>query len=167
MLLYFTGNLNRESLSGLWGREEADAAAAQPYRAEVEPLIAAVREKEQELKQREAEIEEEEKRLSLMRKELESLRDNLEKILADVNTSLDGADEAQDQRLTTVAESVASMEAKNAAETLMSELFTPEEAAMVIERIEEERTRGNILNEMEPDKAALVLQALKGRGYGS
>lgn len=167
MLLLFTGNLNREGLAKLRGREEAAVAPVQPYIADVEPLLAAIREKEQELQQREGRIEEEEKRLALMRKELESLRDNLEKILADVNTSLEGVDEAEDQRLTTVAQSVASMEAKNAAQTLTSELFTPGEAAMIIERIEEERVRGNILNEMEPESAALVLQALKEHGYGS
>jgi flagellar motility protein MotE (MotC chaperone) len=167
IMLYFTGNLNREGLSRLWREEPEVVAPAEPMMAEVEPLIVAIREKEQELKQREAEIKKEEERLAVMRKELESLRDNLEKILADVNESLDGVDEAKDQRLTTVAQSVASMEAKNAAETLTSELFTPEEAAMIIERIEEERDRGSILNEMEPDKAALVLQALKDRGYGT
>jgi flagellar motility protein MotE (MotC chaperone) len=167
MLLFLTGNLNREGLAKLRGREEAAVAPAQPRISDVEPLLTAIREKEQELQQREAQIGEEEKRLAVMRKELEALRDNLEKILADVNTSLEGVDEAEDQRLTTVAQSVASMEAKNAAQTLTSELFTPDEAAMIIERIDEERIRGNILNEMEPESAALVLQALKDRGYGS
>ena len=88
-------------------------------------------------------------------------------ILADLNRSLDGAYAALDQRLPTVAKSVASMEAKKAAETLTSELFTPEEAAMILQRVEEDRTRGSILDEMAPEKAALVLQALKNPRHGS
>ena len=167
MVLFFTGNLNRAGIVQLLGRKQAAIEPAQPPAEEADPLIAALREKEQELKQRETQIAEEEKRLALMRKELESLRKNLDSILADLNRSLDGADAALDQRLLTVAKSVASMEAKKAAETLTSELFTPEEAAMILQRVEEDRTRGSILDQMAPEKAALVLQALKNPRHGS
>lgn len=169
LLLLFTGNLNQPGIARLTGRhqEEAVVAPVLPSPADIGPLLTALREKEQELEQREARIDEEEKRLTLMRKELEALRTSLESLLKDVNESIEGADEAQNQRLQTVAQSIASMEAKNAAETLTSELFTPEEAALIIQRIEEERIRGNILNEMTPDKAALVLQALKRHDFGS
>jgi flagellar motility protein MotE (MotC chaperone) len=168
LLLYFTGNLNEGGIARLTGGQALPAVGPPPAQTGVaEPLMNALREKEQELEAREAELEVEEKRLELMRKELETLRKNLDTILNDVNQSLDAEDQAQVERMNTVAESIASMEAKNAAETLTSDLFTPEEAAKILERIEEERVRGNILNEMTPEKAALVLQALNKRRYGS
>ena len=168
LLLYFTGNLNQAGIARLTGQApEAVVGPPQPQTGDVGPLMSALREKEQDLAAREAEIEVEEKRLELMRKELETLRENLDTILKDVNQSLDTEDQAQTERMQTVAQSIASMEAQNAAETLTSDLFTPEEAARILEQIEEERIRGNILNEMTPEKAALVLQALNKRRYGS
>jgi len=168
LLLFLTGNLNRESLARLRGGGEETAPVPVAEEAdETSALLTTLREKEVQLAEREAAVQEEEKRLALLRKELESLRDSLETMQKKVNESMDSADEAINTRMETVARSLASMEAKNAAQTLTSEMFTPDEAAMILQRIEEDRKRGEILNEMPPDEAAVVLQALKKRTYGS
>ncbi len=167
LMLYFTGNLDQESIARLLRRGEMPLLEPAPRAHDADPLMAALREKERALAERERHIAEEERRLALMRQELSTLRDNVERILREVDESLDEADEAYGERIQRVAESIASMEAQNAAETLMSELFTPQEAAEILQRIEEDRTRGNILNEMTPERAALILQALRNRRHGS
>ena len=169
LLLLFTGNLNREGLARLrrGGEETAPPAPVVGVADETDALLTTLRTKEQQLAEREAAIQEEEKRLAQVRRELQTLRDSLETMQKKVNESMDSADADAHTRMEAVARSLASMEAKNAAQTLTSEMFTPDEAATILQCIEEDRKRGEILDEMQPNEAATVLQALKKRSYGS
>ena len=72
LLLFLTGNLNREGLARLRGGGEETAPVPVAEEAdETSALLITLREKEVQLAEREAAVQEEEKRLALLGKELE------------------------------------------------------------------------------------------------
>jgi flagellar motility protein MotE (MotC chaperone) len=162
--LYFTGNLNEESLQRVLGREVAPDPDAPPAAStSVGPLAEALREKEQEIAEREAALAERERQVAIRIEEISRLQAKLEELQDELDTSMDNADTARQERIRVQAISIAAMKAQNAAQLLMS--FSPEEAADILyfesggKSIIDTRAQGAILDALDTDFATSLLRA--------
>ncbi|MBI4557746.1 MAG: hypothetical protein HY706_09190 [Candidatus Hydrogenedentes bacterium] len=165
-MMAFTGNLSSEKLGKLWKKNPpADSAtAAQAPSPEppddLDPIVKALNQREEELNKREARVQEEEARLKLVNQELDQLREELKQTLQEVQTSVTSADQDREKRLTDVAKSLENMKPDSAAKAL--EGWPPQDAAAIL-RLIKDKDRGKILDKMEAQKATDVLLALQER----
>lgn len=161
-----SGNLSMETLNRIIGREAADKKSepATPVEEpdDIDPLVKALKAREEKVAQREAELAKEAARLDQDKAHVKELVGELEQILAQITQSLDTADANREKQIGEVAKSFASMKPKNAAQALET---LPAEDAIAYLKYIKEKDRGKILDEMQPDKVAVLLQMLQERGY--
>jgi len=152
-----SGHLNREGFEKILKKDTAPTpAAVKPDPAN--PLLRALQKQREALAKREAKLKEDEQRVRAMQADLDQLRDELEEVLSEIQAKLSEEDAAQQQRLAKVAEALADMKPRNAAETL--ETFTADEASRVLMLVKD-RDRTKILDAMEQEQAALILKTLQ------
>lgn len=158
--LYLSGALTKEGLRKLLDVEPAPVTenVAAVSEAQIPEVVKALNEREQELDEREAALKTEAARIDETRAQLEELRTVLRDLVADASQSLDEADAEHQQRLQNVALSLGAMKAQQAAEAISA--WAPEDAAVVLQMIEE-RPRGKILDNLNPDEAAAILRAME------
>lgn len=163
-LLFSQGMLNQESIEQiLQGAPPPETVTAPVAPAEsVDALARQQRAREEALNRREEALREQEQRITMAQQDLAGLYNQLNTLLTDFNASLDSLDEDRDQRLTEVANSLARMEARRAAEAVAN----LDEAVQVevLGRITE-RARGEILTQMDPEVAARILSRFQEPRY--
>lgn len=157
-----TGNLNKESLMRLSGKEEVVAEAPAESKDDLSPLLKALKEREEALNKREEDLKRKEDLVAIQQKDLDNLKAELDETLEQVKASLQEADASRDERLTEVAKSFEAMKAENAAAALES--WPTEDAADILQRVKE-KGRGKILDKMEPAKAAMILKTIQDPIY--
>lgn len=152
-----SGHLNREGLEKIFKKDSAaPPALAKPDPAN--PLLRALEKQREALNQREAKLKEDEQRVRAMQADLDQLRDELKEVLSEIQAKLSEEDTAYQERLAKVAESLADMRPRTAAETLKT--FTADEASRVLMLVKD-RQRTKILDAMEQEQAALILKTLQ------
>lgn len=157
--VYLAGGFTQEGMQKLLGIETPKPLEAAPPSAEQIPeVVAALNEREAELTERENAVKTEEQRIQQTRTQLEELRATLQALVEEATKSLDQADSDKQQRLVNVANSLSAMEPESAAKAIES--WLPQDAAIVMQLMDDE-VRGEVLNTMEPDKAAAILSAMK------
>lgn len=156
-----TGNLNKEALLRLMGREEAPSSAPE----EKDPLGPAARRIETE-RQRlidwEAKLTEHDDRLRQRQQVLDETLSQVQEIQDQLAENLDDMDAEHTQRIKDTAKLVAAMKAQSAAKSL--EELPPEDAAEILRNIKD-RTAGRILDAMEPRRRTQLLQIIQERKY--
>lgn len=159
--MYMAGGFTKEGLQKLLGVEPVQTAEATPPASteQIPELLKAIKEREAELDEREAVLKAEEARVNEQRAQLVELRTTLSALVAEATKTMDEAEASKRQQLQNVALSLSAMEPENAADAIGS--WAPEDAAIVLQLIEEERQRGAILDSLEPDQAASVLRAMQ------
>jgi flagellar motility protein MotE (MotC chaperone) len=157
-----TGNLSKEQLSKLFAGEEPAPATPQEEPDDLDPILKALSGREEEIKERETELREWEGRLKLRERDLEELADELRLAHTQFVASLDEADADYAERIAEASKTLGKMKPKNAAEVLKA--WPPEDGARILMGVDD-RSRGKILDELDPDKAALFLRALQEREY--
>lgn len=157
--LHLSGNLNKEGIERIFGKEPPPAPAEEADTVSQDPLTDALKKKEESLKAREEELRQKEEQVKKMTADLEALRSDIATMQAQMEEKLSQEDAAQAERLQTVAQSLSKMKPANAAASLES--WDPKEAATVLKLVKE-RERGRILDAMG-DKAAPLLRALQDK----
>lgn len=158
-----TGNLSKEGFDKILNRGEPEpAAAGAASQEQLDPLLKAIEERETRLKEKAEALEKRAEQLDIRERDLEELREELQRVYTQFTESLDQADATHEERLRDVAKSLAGMSPENAAQVLQE--WPPSEAARILRDVDE-GDRGDILDEMEADKAALILRALQERAY--
>jgi len=157
-----TGNLSGEQLSKIFAKEEATPVAPLEKPDDLDPILRALSKREEAIKGREAELREWEERLKLRERDLEELGDELRQAHTQFVASLDEADADYALRIEEASKTLGKMKPKNAAEVLKE--WPPEDGARILMGVDE-RNRGKILDELDPDRAALFLRALQERAY--
>ena len=130
-----------------------------------EPLDALARQqraREEALDRREQALQQQEQRITMARQDLTGLYAQLNALLSDFNASLDALDEDREARLEEVAKSLGSMEARKAAQTIAG--LDEDIQVMVLGRIAD-RSRGEILSNLEPELAARILSRFQEPRY--
>ncbi|GMU93105.1 MAG: hypothetical protein AMXMBFR4_21630 [Candidatus Hydrogenedentota bacterium] len=167
--LAMTGNLSADGIRKLVGSTGPPAVKPLPVVTldatdQMPDLARALKEREEELNVREARLKAEEERLEQARAQLDELRASLENLIADATSTADKADAERQQRLESVAQSLGTMKAPQAAQAI--EDWPPEDAAQLLQLIDE-RARGKILDSLTPDRAAAFLRAMREVGAGA
>lgn len=158
-ILAVTGNLSPELWKRMVAPAPAPAATAPAPQDSLGPLAEALKQKETHLTLREQELRQREARVEQRERELDRLRADLEVLRVEISTAMDTADEEQQARRKTVADTLAAMRPENAARTLQS--MGRDEVAAILNLVPA-RSRGKIMDAMkEQDVAAGVLQALQ------
>ncbi len=156
--LALTGNLTKENILEIVKPQPKETTAAETTEDDVGPLSRALQKREAELDKRERELDKQEERLDQRLAELKALREEIAQIRKQIQTALEKQDAERDKRMQDVADSLAEMDPANAAQTI--EQWPTEDAAVAL-RLIKERERGKILDEMDPEKAGLVLRSLQ------
>jgi flagellar motility protein MotE (MotC chaperone) len=157
-----TGNLSGEALSKLLGGGQP--AAADPAQGDdLDQLARMVRDREKALDEERASVEENRKRVEQTKREMEELMVKLGQTMQDVAATGERADVEYQERLKSVADTIASMDKKSAAQAL--DEYTPERAAEILSKLDED-ARATILSEMDPGKVAPILEELRRTAFG-
>jgi len=131
----------------------------------VESLDALARQqraREEALNRREEALQQQEQRVTMARQDLLGLYGQLNTLLTEFNTSLDALDEDREERLNEVASSLGGMDARKAAQTIAG--LDEEIQVQVLGRIPN-RSRGEILSNLEPEDAARILSRFQEPRY--
>ena len=159
LALLLTGNLSKQALEQVMGKEAVLEMEGQSQDENLGALAEEIKQKEATFTKREQQLKARETQLIQRELELEQLRTQLESIQKEIDSSLENADKARQVRLQTVALTIASMKADKAAERL--EELPPEDVAEILQLIEKDKDRGKIMESLEPKFATRVLRALQ------
>ncbi len=159
LALALTGNLRQDALMAMIGKKPAETVAVSAPE-DVTGLVAQLQAREEALKQKELQLEQREAQIVSREQSLAQMRADLEALQQQVDTSLDEDAAQRKVRLQTVAVTISSMKAKDAAERLRG--FPTEEVAEILQLMEKAKDRADILSAMEPKAATDVLRALQG-----
>jgi len=151
-----SGNLSQENLKRLFSKPAPRPSAAQPSR--IDALVQHLKDREAELDQREQQVREDEDRLAKREADLAALRTELLAVQAEIEDTLQTADEEHQESLTEVAANISKMKPANAVEVLTN---WPREDVVAILRLIPDRQRVKILDTMDPNEATVLLQALQ------
>jgi flagellar motility protein MotE (MotC chaperone) len=162
-LLYSQGLLTEEGLRQVLqgGPPPATPAIHEPVEA-LDTLARQQRAREEALNRREETLQQQEQRVTMARQDLMGLYDQLNGLLTEFNASLDALDADREERLNEVANSLARMDARKAAQTVAG--LDEEVQVQVLGRIAD-RSRGDILSNLEPDVAARILSRFQEPRY--
>lgn len=154
------GRLNKESLDRILGREavlevvEEDPAG---------PLVESLNTERARLSEWDSKLRKQADLLAIREGELSATWNEVRTIQAEITAAMDELDDRQTAGMTEVANTLATMEAKNAAVDL--EAMTPEQAALLLPMIDE-RARGEILDSMtDTQHRALIFQVMQEAKY--
>lgn len=156
-----TGHLNQESFQRILGKEVTKEATGEEHKVTADSLGALA----QQLKQRESaiaakekELAESETRLEARKKSLDQQAVELKTLMEQIDGNLAQAEQDRQAKIKAQALSVANMDAESAAKALES-LPTQDAAAILLDV--KDKQRGEILNNLTPEKAATILKALQ------
>jgi len=162
--LALTGNLSKETLDRMMGKESAvttpSAVAPPPQSDSVGPLVQQLKKKEESLKKREQELNEQATQLDQRQQELERMRTDLEGMQKQIQTAVQDADKERDGRLQAIAITISEMKPDKAAERLKG--MSAQDVAEILGFVKP-KDRGKIVEAMEADMATRVLRALQER----
>jgi len=157
-----TGNLSGEALSKIFGG--GPPAVVDPALGDdLDQLARMVRDREKALDEERASVDEDRKRVEQAKREMEELMVKLGQTMRDVAVTGEKADADYQERLQSVADTIASMNKKSAAQALAE--YTPERAAEILSKLDED-ARATILSGMDPGKVAPILEELRRTAFG-
>lgn len=156
-----SGNLNRETLNRLIGRETATRTLVVEEDV-IGPVAQKLKEERENLNKKAADVEEREGQLNLREQALDETLKEIRRLQEQIAGDLDTMDAERAQSLEDVAKSLSKMTPGNAASSLES--WPTEEAAEIL-RLIKERNRGKILDAMDQKRASLLLQTMAERKY--
>ena len=157
-MLAYTGNLNKEGLDKLLGRNQPEVAVETALEPDdLSETAKALHEREEAIAARERDLEQQQQRLSETQSQMEELRGTLEELIAQLTKTADTIDADEATRLQDVAKSLGGMKADQAA--ILLEEWTPEQGARLLQLIPE-RSRGKILDKMNEKIAADFLKEM-------
>lgn len=164
LALALTGNFSKEALNRLMNNEPEMTAEAQPEADPLGPLAAQLKKKQEELKAREAELQAREAQLEQRAQSLAQLQTQLEEIQQKLYGSLEDAEAEQALRLKTIAVTVEAMKPDKAAERLAK--MPPDDVAEILAQVKD-KSRGKIVEAMDPEFATNVLRAMQDISVGA
>ena len=156
-----SGNLSEEGFDRLLGAEELSPVTVDPE-DDLDPLLKALKSREEAVRMAEKDLESRQENLEIRERDVETMLKDVAQVLEQLTESLDDADTGYEKNLTETAKSLEGMKAKSAAEVL--EKIPLEDAAQLLLRIKD-RDRGKILDEMDPELTAQVIQILQRKSY--
>ena len=159
--MFFTGNLSQEGFDRLLGTEEPAPAVSEPE-DDLDPLLKALKSREETVRDGEKDLEARQKNLEIRERDVETMLKDVTQVLEQLTDSLDETDADHEKLLVETAKSIEGMKAKNAAEVLGE--IPIEDAAQLLLRIKD-RDRGKILDEMDPEQTAQIIQILQRKPY--
>jgi len=144
-MLAATGNLNKDAVAKLLGREVEVVADAPP---EVDPSTGLVKELKTErerLTQKLKELDERDEQLNLREQEVDATLAEIQALHELINANMEKLDAAQDENLVALSKTLASMKAQEAAISLSA--MEPKDAVKLLPLIKD-RDRGKIMDAM-------------------
>ena len=156
-----TGKLNPESISRLLGREEAEEPTVGGHQ-DLSPLALKMNEEQNRLREWESRLGDEEARLAQRERDLDLTLDEITEAQTQVVAALDQLDAEQQAAVQSIAKTMESMNAQNAAADLSA--MSPEDAARILPLIKD-RNRGKILDAMDAANRSLILEVMQERKY--
>ncbi len=159
--LAVTGNLNADAIAALTGGAPAETTAAAPESKSSDslgPLAQQLKAREADLNAREAKVKEMELQLQQRQASLEKMRTELETLQKEIGGSMDDADTERATRVQSVAVTMEKMKPDKAAERLSA--LPAEEAAEILALVKD-KSRGKIIESMEPEQATRILRMLQ------
>ncbi len=157
-MLAYTGNLNKEGLDKILGRNQPESVVETELEPdELSETAQALREREEALAARERDLEQQQQRLNETQDQMEELRGNLQDLIAQLTQTVDTMDATEAAQLQEVANSLGGMKEDQAAMVL--EEWPAEQGARLLQLIED-RKRGKILDKMNEQKASEFLRAM-------
>lgn len=156
--LAFTGNLSKEGMRRLTGQSRPPAAAPAPV-DDLDAVALEFRRREEKLRELEAKAQADADRARLAERDLDELRTEMRNLLDEMKTSLDEADTQREARLQEVADLLSGMDPQRAVQILSD--YAPEEVIEIMKKFKRDRERTELLDAMEPSRAAAILRALK------
>lgn len=158
-ILAATGNLNQDKLDRLLGRESgAPEKAAEETALPLDPIARQMQMREQSLSEKERELKEYEQQLNQRAAELDALYQQVQAAQQQLDAAIGAADEAREVELETVANTVANMKPKAAAERIEN---MPVDDIVEVLRKMKDKDRGKIVEAMSPETAAEVLRKMQ------
>jgi flagellar motility protein MotE (MotC chaperone) len=160
--LALTGNLSRETLDRLSGKE-APVVAPPPQQTAsdpLSPLVQQLKNKEETLRKRELELNERATQIDKRAQELDRLRTEIEGLQKQLQGAVQEADKERTARLQSIAITIAEMKPDKAAERLQG--MPPDDIAEILTCMKP-KERGKIVEALETSLATRVLRALQER----
>lgn len=159
--LAINGKLNLDTVKRIRGVETEIQNAPRAV-DDAGPLAQALQEERARLEEWERDLQEEQDRIEQRQRVLDETLSEIIDLQALVQAGLDELDTKQSDGVNEVAKTMAAMDPQNAAMDLQA--MTPEDAARLLPLIKD-RTRGAILDTMDPDRRATILQIMQERKY--
>lgn len=159
--LAWSGQLNQESFQRMLGKEVVNESKGEGNKVTADSLGALaqqLKQRENAIAAKEKELAENETRLEARKKSLDQQAVELKTLMEQIDGNLAQAEQDRQAKIKAQALSVASMDAESAAKALES-LPTQDAAAILLDV--KDKQRGEILNNMTPEKAATLLKALQ------
>ena len=156
--LAVTGNLSRETLDKVMGKEVALEEEAVPP-DQLGPLARDLNQLREQLEQQRAAQVEQEQRLKDREDALQVEGQRLDALVVQINADLDQKAALRETRLTTIATSVNKMKPKEAARALES--LPEDEAAEILRNDSIAKNAGKIMSEMDAAILARILQHMR------
>lgn len=156
-VLAATGNLNADALNRILGRGGAPAPAGEQA-DELDAFAVALKQREQELTAQRKQLDEDKKRMRMAQEDLDELTKRLDQLLQQAAAFKQESDKTQETRLQQAAETLAKMDPKKAAAALAD--WPADRIAEVLRNVKE-KERAKILDQMDPNQVAMVIDSLK------
>ena len=156
--LALTGNLTPETFDKLMGKETEGAMPEAEPADPLDPIARQLRRKEQDLSEKERLLDEREAQITRREQGLATLQqelDDLQKRLLGAESDLQAQ---REQEIETVANTIAEMKPKSAAERIEN---MPLEDIVAVLRKMKDKDRGAVVEAMEPEIASEVLRRMQ------
>lgn len=153
-----TGKLNADTFAKLLGKQEAAHPDAATPAEDLGPLTTKIKEEQERLRAKELELDEREAQLDQREALLDQTLAEVTKAQEEVAAALGQLDEQHNAAILQIAKTMEKMDPANAAIDLAA--MTPEDAAKIVPLITD-RSRGKILDEMEAEPRARLLEVLQ------
>ncbi len=157
-ILAATGNLNQDRLDQLLGRESGEPEKAAVDNTPLDPIARQMQKREQTIAQKERELKDYEAQLNQRASELDALYQQVQAAQEQLDETIGSAEESRQAEIETVANTVANMKPKAAAERL--ENMPIEDMVEVLRKVKD-KDRGKIVQEMKMETAAEVLRKMQ------
>lgn len=145
------GTLTQEDLDALFGETPTEAAPDLPQVDELNATARLLRDREKLLDEREAELNAEAERIEQEMVELQTLLNELEQRQDDIEAAILKDEQRRARDWTEIADSLSSMEAQVAADTLSAMMKEDPETVPHLIREIDKRSRGKILSNVDPE----------------
>ncbi len=156
--LAITGNLSKNTLDILMGKEPAIVEEETSGPDLLGPLAQQLNDREKALVQKEQQLDERERLLDARQRELQSVQEQLEEMRVQIIQAMDAKDKAGQERLQSLAKGIAEMKSAEAARALES--LSEDEAAEILSLMDPKKA-GEIYDDIDPIVVGRIWQRMK------